>query len=108
MRTLLAAVLFVLIAVGSHASDGTPERSQGNSKHMLPKRVAEAGAKKWGLVASYAPYLEAEKSAPVLQSSRKLLEFVRKQDRPVQQNGVWIVTTLRTLTPSQRRGSWKT
>lgn len=60
---------------------------------MLPKRVADLGAKKWGLVVSYAEYLKPEKVQPVLQSTTEFLAFVRKQDRPVQEHGVWIVTT---------------
>ena len=94
MRSISAAViLIVLSAVVSTASAAEPERSKGISMHMLPKRVADLGAKKWGLVVSYAEYLKAEKTEPVLQSTTEFLTFVRKQDKPVQENGAWIVTT---------------
>jgi len=85
--------LIALLAVVSVASSATPERSKGISVHMLPKRVADLGAKKWGLVVSYAEYLKPEQEQPTLQSTSAFLAFVRKQDKLVRENGVWIVTT---------------
>ena len=94
MRSISTAVILtVLFAVVSTASAASPERSKGISMHMLPKRVADLGVKKWGLVVSYAEYLKAEKAEPALQSTTEFLAFVRKQDKPVQENGAWIVTT---------------
>ena len=61
--------------------------------HMLPKRVADLGGKKWGLVVTYADYLKPEPEEPVLQSANEVLVFVRKQTPEIQENGVWIVTT---------------
>lgn len=86
-------VFAALLVIASLAFAVTPERSKGISMHMLPKRVADLGAKRWGFVVSYADYLEPEKEQPVLQSVAEVLAFVRKQSRPVQENGVWIVTT---------------
>ena len=88
-----AAILIFLFAVVSGVAAVTPERSKGISIHMLPKRVADLSAQKWGLVVSYADYLKPEKTQPVLQSTAEFLTFVRKQDKHVQENGVWIVTT---------------
>ena len=94
MRRFLAILLSVVSLVTvSFAVAATPERSKGISAHMLPKQVAELGAKKWGFVISYAEYLKPEQEQPALQSSAELLAFVRKQDKSVQENGVWIVTT---------------
>jgi hypothetical protein len=59
--------------------------------HMLPKRVADLGGKKWGLVVFYGEYLKPEKEEQVLQSTTEFLEFVRKQDKSAQENGIWIV-----------------
>jgi hypothetical protein len=87
-------ILIFLFAVVSGVAAVTPERSKGISMHMLPKQVADLDAQlKWGLVVSYADYLKPEKIQPVLQSSAEFLTFVRKQDKNVQENGVWIVTT---------------
>ena len=88
-----ALILVVLLAIASLAFAATPERSKGISIHMLPKQVAELGAKKWGFVVSYAEYLKPEQEQPVLQSVTEVLAFVRKQEKFVQENGIWIVTT---------------
>src|SRR4051794_10662458 len=94
MRRLLAILfLMVPLATASFAFAAAPERSKGISVHMLPKRVADLGAKKWGFVISYAEYLKPEREQPVLQSPSEFLTFVRKQDKSVQENGAWIVTT---------------
>jgi len=94
MRHILAPLFLVVsLVMASFAFAATPERSNGISAHMLPKRVSELGTKKWGFVISYAEYLKPEQEQPVLQSPSDLLVFVRKQDKSVQENGVWIVTT---------------
>lgn len=94
MRPARAAIILaiVLVAISAIAAV-TPERSKGISIHMLPKRVADLGAQKWGLVVTYAEYLAPERTQPVLQSTTEFLTFVRKQKPAVQENGVWIVTT---------------
>jgi len=74
-------------------SANEPERANGISMHMLPKRVANIAGKKWGLVVTYANYLKPEQSEPVLQSASEFIAFVQKQDKLVQENGAWIVTT---------------
>jgi hypothetical protein len=86
--TFLLLLLAALVAVAA-----APERSKGISVHMLPKRVAELGGQKWGFVVTYADYLKPEKEQPVLQSSLEVLSFVRKQEKGVQANGLWIVVT---------------
>ena len=93
LRIKAAISLILLFSIVLLANAAGPERSKGISLHMLPKQVAELGNKKWGFVVTYADYLKPEQAQPVLQSSAELLAFVRKQDRIVQDNGVWIVTT---------------
>ncbi|HEY5028663.1 MAG TPA: hypothetical protein VIK39_09670 [Candidatus Angelobacter sp.] len=70
-----------------------PERSKGISLHMLPKRVADISGQKWGFTVDFASHLKPESEHPVLQTKDELVAFVRKQDKEVQENGVWIVTT---------------
>jgi len=88
-----AATFVLLLVAALVAVAAAPERSKGISLHMLPKRVAELGDLKWGFVVTYADYLKPEKEQPVLQSSSEVLSFVRKQEKGVQANGVWIVVT---------------
>lgn len=94
MRAIFAAfgLVFLLLAA-SAATSAEPERSKGISAHMLPKRVAELGQKKWGFVVAYAQFLKPEQLQPVLQSPTEVLAFIRKQDASAQENGLWIVTT---------------
>lgn len=61
--------------------------------HMLPKRAADLGRMKWGFSVDYSSLLKPEPEQPVLQTPEEFLGFVRKQDKAVQDNGVWIVTT---------------
>jgi hypothetical protein len=70
-----------------------PERAKGISIHMLPKRVADLGGMKWGLTVDYSTVLKPESEKPVLQTAAQLRAFVRKQDKQVQESGVWIVMT---------------
>ena len=94
MRIISAITFLAFVAVSFPSfSANAPERAKGISMHMLPKRVADIGGKKWGLVVSYAKYLKPEQAEPVLQSAMEFLTFVRKQDKEVQDNGAWIVTT---------------
>ncbi len=94
MRPIIGAIPFVLfMIIVTLASAAEPERVKGISLHMLPKRVADVGEKKWGFVVTYAEYLQPESSQPVLQSTSEFYTFMRKQDKGVQENGVWIVTT---------------
>lgn len=94
MRSAKAAIVLAIMLVAISAIAGVaPERSKGISVHMLPKRVADLGAQKWGFVVTYAEYLAPEKVQPVLQSTTEFLTFIRKQMPAVQENGVWIVTT---------------
>lgn len=71
----------------------SPQRFKGISMHMLPKKVARLSGAKWGLIVTYAPYLQPEKKQPILQSAQEVKLFVQKQDIAVQKNGVWIVFT---------------
>ena len=87
MKTL---VLFLILSSVAFAE---PARDKGVSAHMLPKHVADIQGGKWGFVMAYAPYLKSEKEQPVIQSVEELVEFVKKQDRDVQENGLWIVVT---------------
>ena len=91
------SVILGILAVSLTATAGPaamdPERSQGISMHMLPKRVADLGGQKWGFVVEYAQYLKPEPGQPVLQTVQEYNSFVQKQDASVRINGVWIVTT---------------
>jgi hypothetical protein len=91
--SVIGIILILLLGLVSVASAVTPERAKGISVHMLPKRVADLGGRKWGFMVSPAEYLKPEQSQPVLQSTSEFLTFVRKQNESVQENGVWIVTT---------------
>lgn len=94
MRIISAIIFLTLVSVSFPAfSTATPDRAKGISMHMMPKRVADIGGKKWGLVVTYAEYLKPEPAEPVVQSAMEFLTFVRKQDKVVQENGAWIVTT---------------
>jgi hypothetical protein len=87
MKTLM---LFLILSSMTFAE---PARDKGISAYMLPKHVADVQGGKWGFVMAYAPYLKSEKEQPVLQSAEELVEFVKKQDQDVQENGLWIVIT---------------
>ncbi len=86
------SIIFTLLFVSSVYADG-PERSKGISVHALPKRVAKISGKPWGLEVSYAPYLKPEPGQPFLQSISDVLEYIKKQEPSVIQNGLWVVTT---------------
>lgn len=61
---------------------------------MLPKRVADLGrVGAWGFQIEWNPLLKPEKERPVLQNTKGLLQFVKKQTAEVISNGVWIVTS---------------
>lgn len=92
-RRTAANLVLSSMAFATFTWAGTPGRNDGISLHMIPKRVAEAANREWGFRVAYAAHLMPEKTGPVLQSTSDLLSFVRKQDKSVQDNGVWIVTT---------------
>jgi hypothetical protein len=92
LRRLLFFPLLILIVL-SVAMAAAPERSKGISLHMLPKRVADISGQKWGFTVDFASHLKLESEHQVLQTKDELVAFVRKQDKEVQENGVWIVTT---------------
>lgn len=92
MKRYSLSVLLLVVFLGV-AWATAQERSKGISLHMLPKRVAAISGKKWGFTVDYAKYLKPESEEPVLQTRADLVAFVRKQDKDVQENGVWIVTT---------------
>ena len=70
-----------------------PERANGISMHMLPKRVADIGGTQWGLTVANDNLSTTESQPPALQTTEQFLSFVRKQDVVIQENGVWIVVT---------------
>jgi hypothetical protein len=90
-RHLFIALLVLTLFAVAVASD--PERAKGISLHMLPKRVADISGQKWGFTVDFASYLRTESEQRVLQTKDELVAFVRKQDKNVQDNGVWIVVT---------------
>jgi hypothetical protein len=94
MRIISAIIFLIFVTVSFPSfSASAPERAKGISMHMMPKRVADIAGKKWGLVVTYAEYLKPEQTEPVLQSAMEFQAFVQKQDKEVQENGAWIVTT---------------
>jgi hypothetical protein len=92
-KAILAVFLVLFFTSVTLAIETLPERTKGISMHMLPKRVANLGGQKWGFVVSYAEYLKPEQEKPILQNTKEFLVYVRKQDKEVQENGVWIVIT---------------
>jgi hypothetical protein len=87
---LLSGFVF-LVAVTAVAA--AQERAKGASIHMLPKVLADLSERQWGLTVDYSPLLRPEPAQRVLQTAEDLRRFVRKQDKSVQENGIWIVTT---------------
>jgi len=90
-HTVFSASFVLLFTVSLLAA--APERSKGISMHMLPKRVADLSASKWGLTVSKSEYLTPDAGSLTLQTPVEFLAFVSKQNGPVKENGVWIVTT---------------
>jgi len=94
MKKVTIAIFLVLFSVSiSLAIESLPERSKAISLHMLPKRVADPNGQKWGFMVSSAAHLKPEQEKPVLQNAKEFVAYVRKQDKKVQDNGVWIVIT---------------
>ena len=60
---------------------------------MLPERVAVMMHKSGGFTVSYRSYLKGEKDPPVLRDAKELFAYISKQDKEVQADGVWIITT---------------
>ena len=87
------AILIMFALTWPLVAASAPQRSKGISIHMLPQRVASLSGEKWGLKVDYSKLLQPEAEQPVLQTPGELLAFVRKQDKDIQENGVWIVTT---------------
>lgn len=93
-KAILVVFLVLFLAAISLANEILPDRSKGISMHMLPKRVAALDTKmKWGFMVSHTAYLKPETEKQILQTTDEFLTYVRKQDRTVQENGVWIVIT---------------
>ena len=95
MRNYLKTLVLVmsLLFTASWALAAAPERERGVSMHMLPKRVVDLQGQKWGFIVAYTAYLQPEKQQPILQSAEEVHAFFSKQDRTVQQNGIWVVVT---------------
>ncbi|MBT3045308.1 MAG: hypothetical protein AB2659_14670 [Candidatus Thiodiazotropha sp.] len=89
----LITIIIVLVLSFSVSFAGEPERNKGISVHALPKRVAKISGSPWGFQVSYAPYLKAEPGQPYLQTLEDVLTYVKKQDKSVIENGLWVVTT---------------
>lgn len=94
MKKGMTAMFLVLFFTSlSLAIESLPERSKGISMHMLPKRVADLNGQKWGFMVSSARHLKPEQEKPIVQNTKEFVAYVRKQDKKVQENGVWIVVT---------------
>jgi hypothetical protein len=92
-RTLIHLLPGFVFLVAVTAVAAAQERAKGVSIHMLPKVAADLSERQWGLTVDYSPLLRPEPAQPVLQTAEDLRRFVRKQDKSVQENGIWIVTT---------------
>lgn len=92
MKRISVLALPILLA-GLVAAATALERSKGISMHLLPKNVADLGGNKWGLTVTPSSQLTPEAGSTTLQTVNDFLAFVQKQSKPVQENGVWIVTT---------------
>lgn len=90
---ILSSLLLLALVFGPATYAGEPQRDKGISVHALPKRVADLSGQPWGLEVTYAPYLKPEPGQPYLQSVDDVLAYVKKQDKPVIENGLWVVTT---------------
>ena len=95
MRNYLKTLVLVmsLLFTASWALAAAPERERGVSMHMLSKRIADLQGQKWRFIIAYTAYLQPEKQQPILQSVEEIRAFFSKQDRAVQQNGIWVVVT---------------
>ena len=95
MRNYLKTLVLVisLLFTASWALAAAPERERGVSMHMLPKLVADLQGQKCGFIVAYTAYLQPETQQPILQSAEEIRAFFSKQDRAVQQNGIWVVVT---------------
>ena len=92
MKKLVSIFILISFTISlAHAVE--PERNKGISVHALPKRVAKLSGAPWGFQVSYAPYLKPEPGQPFLQSLEDVLAYVKKQDKIVIENGLWVVTT---------------
>ena len=92
MRKLSSVFILIAFTISvAHAME--PERNKGISVHALPKRVAKLSGSPWGFQVSFAPYLIPEPGQPFLQSLEDVLAYVKKQDKSVIENGLWVVTT---------------
>jgi hypothetical protein len=89
----MAKKAFILFLALSSMALAGPAREKGVSAHMLPKSAADLGGGQWGFVIAFAPYLKPGQTQPVIQSIEELLGFMKKQDRDVLNNGLWIVVT---------------
>src|SRR5580693_4737533 len=88
-RSASALLISAMLACALFAA-GAPDRARGISIHMVPKSIAGLFGKKSGLAVDPSRFLKPEPEPPMLQSTGELLTFVRKQDKDVQANGVWI------------------
>lgn len=93
MNKLIILICCILLLSTSVAYAVEPERDKGISVHALPQRVAETSGKPWGLQVSYSPYLKPESGQPYLQSVSDVLDYIKKQNPSVIENGFWVVTT---------------
>ena len=86
-------ILLSLLLAAASASAATPERAKGISMHLLPKRVADISGGKWGLTVTRSGDLTMDEASATLQTGAEFRAFVRKQNKAVLDNGVWIVVT---------------
>jgi hypothetical protein len=103
-RTRLTALAILLATAFALAAD-SPERSKGISLHMLPKRVADLGTMKWGLMVTATSYLTPDAKSTTLQTASEFLAFVQKQSASVKENVFGLSRPTRTPTRNRRRVS---
>ena len=87
-RILLLAMMLLLLP-GNGFSE--PVGGKGISMQFLPERAAKLEGRLPGFYVDYADYLVPEPRQPVLQTPVEFVTYVKKQDREVRKNGVWVL-----------------
>ena len=106
MKSALILPFVVALAVGTPAKAADPRRDRALSAHMLPQRVARldtTGRAKWGFVISFPGDNRVPLKWPVVQSAQALVDFLRRQPRRMQENGIWLVVTQPHLYSKQEK-----
>jgi hypothetical protein len=92
MRHLIL-IFTILTTFTGLAVAAEPQRSDGLSVHMLPKRVADISKQKAGFTISQQGGSKPPKDTPTMETAQALVDYLKKLSPEIQQNGIWVVTT---------------